>query len=159
MDIIKKVLSRLETAAEPGRPGYTRDPKLEAEASSITQAFIKKAQQILKSKGYKYEGARRQSAQIQWDWSKGEDKIVLDGWHGTGKGNRNYGQLALVMTMYNGPDAMDPKESDTGIFVMPGRKKGDYSAGMPKDELTQEDLDAYKKNIIKAEHYLQHDVK
>ena len=66
-----------------------------------TVKLLKELQGELKRRGYKYKFYKA-SATGEWEWTKGNTRIALGGWHGTGKGSGFYGPGKVVWTVYGG---------------------------------------------------------
>ena len=71
--------------------------------SQKTAEFLTWMQQALKARGWVRTDARNQSALYNWTFEKGERKINIIGWHGTGKRgtSRWYGDLKTLFTLYD----------------------------------------------------------
>lgn len=78
------------------------DYKNDALVSEVSAKGLKMIGMLMKSKGYSAKTSR-QSALYQTDFTKpGSDKVYsIDGWHGTGSGNRNYGNMKTVFALYS----------------------------------------------------------
>lgn len=116
-----------------------------AAVNQVTKETLEEVRKILKSKGYKMK-KHRQSANVEWVFTKGNDEIAFDGWDA----NPRWGSMALIMGMWR-------NAKPTEVFVMPGRSTDEYGAGMPEstDALTDEEFAVYKQNCKKALEYLK----
>lgn len=97
----------IEKAFDRNGSGGGRDPNLlinstKAESERVLVSIRKWA----KSKGYGYH-RYLQSAMFHISFYTGKDhfdykakQISIDGWHGGGKGNRNYGNTFVIFTIY-----------------------------------------------------------
>lgn len=74
----------------------------DALVSEVSAKGLKMIGLLMKSKGYTAKTSR-QSALYQTDFTKpGGDKVyAIDGWHGTGSGNRNFGNMKTVFALYS----------------------------------------------------------
>ena len=75
--------------------------------SQKTAEFLTWMQGALKARGWVRTDARLQSALYHWTFEKGERKINITGWHGTGKRGsvRWFGDLKTLFSFYdNQPD-------------------------------------------------------
>lgn len=67
-----------------------------------SEVALKQINSLLKSAGYKYKRSL-QSAMFSMEWSKGNDYktfVDISGWHGGGKGNRNYGETFVIFYLH-----------------------------------------------------------
>lgn len=80
--------------------------------SRMTASFLTRAHSTLKIKGFERIEDSRQSAMFMKVYVRGDHRIALNGWHGTGtKGTcRNYGDLKLIFSLY---DNKMPKAEET----------------------------------------------
>jgi hypothetical protein len=71
--------------------------------SKKTAEFLTWMQQTLWARGWIRTDARLQSALYNWTFEKGERKIMITGWHGTGKKGtaRWFGDLKTLLTLYD----------------------------------------------------------
>lgn len=78
-------------------------PTEERAVTQQTEIFLKSAQAALKEKGFVRENARIASAIFEWTFVKGERRIVVYGWHGTGKRgtSRWFGDLKALLIIYD----------------------------------------------------------
>lgn len=71
------------------------------EATAVAEAGRKEILALMKSRGYT-QTTSRQSALYQTDFKRdGEERFAIDGWHGTGSGNRNYGTGKTIFSLYD----------------------------------------------------------
>lgn len=84
-------------------------PQLEAEVSRKTEIFLKGIQAVLKGKGFTRTDARLQSAMFHWEFQRGDRKLCITGWHGTGKRgtSRWYGDLKALLSFYDNKAYVD----------------------------------------------------
>ena len=82
--------------------------------SDTTAEFLKWMQGALKARGWVRTDARLQSALYHWTFEKGERKINITGWHGTGKRgtSRWYGDLKTLFTLYDNRSPARPDPAD-----------------------------------------------
>lgn len=71
-------------------------PKLDQMVKSALVEF----QKLLKAKGFSHT-SRRESALVHHIFAKGDREITISGWHGTGRGNRNYGPWKTLLHLYD----------------------------------------------------------
>jgi len=67
-----------------------------------SEAALKQINTLLKSADYKYKRSL-QSAMFSMVWSKDNDyktQVDISGWHGGGKGNRNYGEAFVIFDLH-----------------------------------------------------------
>jgi len=88
---IKRVLAR-----RPKKPGVA---EIEAEVSADTDKALRQIHGTLKSRGYSYKRSL-QSAQYIMQFAKGAVKFEINGWHGTGQGNRWYGDMRTIHSLF-----------------------------------------------------------
>jgi hypothetical protein len=84
--------------------------KAEEEAvTNQTEVFLKSLQTVLKVKGFKREKARLISAMFEWTFVKGDRRIVVNGWHGTGQRGtcRWFGDLKAILSIYDNKAYVD----------------------------------------------------
>jgi hypothetical protein len=70
------------------------------DVSGVAAAGLKDIARMLKTKGY-VGTTTRQSAMYETQFVLGERRITVGGWHGTGKGNRNYGDMKTISHVYD----------------------------------------------------------
>lgn len=63
------------------------------------EAAINKLHKLLKGKGFSYKRSI-QSAMFMRVYKLGDIEVCVNGWHGTGQGNRNYGDGMTVHDVY-----------------------------------------------------------
>ena len=64
--------------------------------------FRKRVHTILKSRGWERHTSL-QSALYHWEWTRGNHKVIVSGWHGTGKRGtcRHFGNSKSFFSMYH----------------------------------------------------------
>jgi hypothetical protein len=70
------------------------------DVSGVAAAGLKDIARMLKNKGY-VGNTIRQSAMYETQYVLGERRITVGGWHGTGKGARNYGDMKTIFALYD----------------------------------------------------------
>lgn len=93
LDNVDKHLKTLETAND--RVSFDK-------ASAVTAENLAKLHKLMKSKGYAKKSYRQSAMEIHTYIKDGNPQIDYEGWHGTGKGNRNYGDLKTILSFYIG---------------------------------------------------------
>lgn len=73
---------------------WAEDPKV----SEMTVTFLKQIQKNLKERGFDYKNTK-QSAMCEAHFKMGNKSISVSYWHGTGKGNRNYGSGKRILSI------------------------------------------------------------
>jgi hypothetical protein len=68
--------------------------------SGVAKAGLKDIAVMMKRKGY-VGTTVLQSAMYETAYVKGDHRITVAGWHGTGKGNRNYGNTKTIFSLYD----------------------------------------------------------
>lgn len=65
-----------------------------------TSVNLAKLHGIMRNKGYNKKSSK-QSALEHHEYTKDDHWITYDGWHGSGQGNRNYGNAKLALSLYD----------------------------------------------------------
>lgn len=117
-----------------------------AGVSAQTEGFLKDAQWILKQRGFTRTDARKTSALFNWTFERGDRKIHLSGWHGTGKRgtNRWYGDLKALLDVHDNVDYIGTDKarySFKGIFSI----SSNYGTVAEHTKMLQDALDYFEK--------------
>lgn len=96
----------------------SRNTAAKQQFSDTTADFLKWLQAQLKSRGWTRTEAATRSAMYHWTFEKGERRITIDGWHGTGKRgtSRWYGDLKSVFSFYD-------NQADGRVWPKDGRMR------------------------------------
>jgi hypothetical protein len=82
--------------------------------SGVAAAGLKDIAVMMKRKGY-VGTTVRQSAMYETQYVKGDRRITVAGWHGTGKGNRNYGDTKTIFSLFD-----NQKEGHAPVIELTG---------------------------------------
>ncbi len=106
---------------------------------------------ILKSKGFEKKATRKQSAQEEHVWSHPKHgEISINGWHGTGSGNRDYGGVKQVQGLYHHQHNTGYGNDEKASFM----SRHEDGTENEKGHITEKGVHAHREHISKITSYL-----
>lgn len=131
------LFKQLEKAYSSNKGG-DYDPNLDVNTTKPQQEIVLKSiSNWAKKQGYVYKRSL-QSALFHMNWKdkvSGEPTFSIDGWHGSGKGNRNYGPTFMIHNVYGKSYKEHFRLSDTLNLDMDNRGTYFKSKAMKEEYL------------------------